>query len=103
MKLKIFSLSLCLIFTANGERESLVSEEVYLRIDECIVDYRKLHLTSDTPAAKALREKAFEGLNDREKIRALAEWMFRKTPPTSIWIPSHAGILLTAPEPIIDD
>lgn len=104
MKLKVFSLALCLIVTALGERESLVSDDVYLRINECIHDYHHPFVrTSDESEAKALRDKAFAGLDDGEKIRALVEWMFRKPPPHYYGIASQAAKLLIAPEPVIKD
>lgn len=104
MKLRIFSLALGLTLTAHAERESLISEDLYLRIDECIHDYYYPFVkSSDMPEAKALREKAFAGLEDREKIRALAEWMFRFPPPTHSGIPLNTGKLLIAPEPVISD
>lgn len=104
MKSRIFSLAIGLILTAHAEPESLVSEDVYLRIDECIHDYYYPFVkSSDMPEAKALREKAFAGLDDREKIRALAEWMFRFPPPTHSEIPSNTGKLLIAPNSVIRD
>lgn len=104
MKLRIFSLIALLIHPSMAEREPLVSEEVYSRIDECIHDYYHPFVrSSDEPEAVAIRKKAFEGLNDREKIRALAEWMFRQPLPHHIGIASKAGKLLIAPEPVIDD
>lgn len=106
MSLKSFSFLLLLFistFRTLAARESLVSEEVYLRINECIQATRYTSAKwSDTERA-ALREKAFAGLNDREKIRALAEWMFRKQPPTHSESASAAGSLLIAPEPVIED
>jgi hypothetical protein len=104
MKLRIFSLSLCLILTTHAEREALVSEDVYMRIKECIHDYHHPFVrSSDELEAKALREKAFAGLDDREKIRALAEWIFRTPPPHYYGISSQAAKLLIAPEPVIKD
>jgi hypothetical protein len=103
MKLKVFSLLYLLAVIASAERESLVSEEVYLRIKDCIhaINYTPVKWSDSNRAS--LREKAFAGLTDQEKIRALAEWMFRRPHPTHIDAVSGAGQLLIAPEPVIRD
>lgn len=104
MNLRIFSLLFLLVLPAQAERESLVSEEVYLRINKCILDYYLPFVKSSNDSqAKTIREKAFAGLDDREKIRALAEWMFRKPLPQYNSIPSQAKKLLIAKEPVIQD
>ena len=103
MKLRIFSLSICLIIAAHADRASLVPEDVYLRIKESLHDYFYNSAKYSESEMKALRERTFAGLDDREKIRALAEWMFRVPPPTHSDIPSIAGSLLIAPEPVIRD
>jgi hypothetical protein len=103
MKLRIFSLSLCLIFTAHGERESLVSEDVYQQVHKSIRDYWNFYLKADTLKVEEVRENAFAGLDDREKIRALAEWIFRKSPPHDYGIAWQATRLLRAPESVIQD
>lgn len=104
MKLSISSLFLSLFISAHADRESLVSQEVYLRINECVIEYHLPFVkSSDDYQAKAIREKAFAGLDDDEKIRALAEWMFRKPLPQYNNIPSQAKKLLIAKEPVIQD
>jgi hypothetical protein len=52
---------------------------------------------------QALRERAFAGLDDQEKIRVLTEWIFRKPPPHHHSMVSLASWLLKAPEPVIKD
>lgn len=103
MKLRIFSFLLSLIASAYGERESLVSEEVYRRLDGSIKEYHQTPAKWSESKTKALREMAFAGLDDREKIRAIAEWIFRQKPPLHHNLVSLASGLLRAPEPMIED
>lgn len=93
---------LSLIIPAVAERESLVSDEVYHRVDDCIQEYHKSANLSDSKT-KDLREKAFKGLNDREQIRVLAEWIFRKPIPHYQDMVSNVSWLLKTPESVNND
>ncbi len=102
LKLSSLSIFLCLIcLPEKAGAESLVSEEILTRVSQGIHATSQSFELSPSPERKQIREAALGGLSDSEKIRALAEWMFRQGNQSSV--ADRAIQLLLSPDLEIND
>ncbi len=103
MKLSTFSIWLASCMLLAAERETLASKEVVDRLASGIKEAYPSIYDSGSPQREAIRRRALDGLNDAEKIRGLAEYMFSYPKPGIASIPSEVIQLLISPRREIED
>lgn len=104
MKLRTFStcLATCMLLMAE-EREPLASDDIVNRFSDGIKDAQLSNGGLDTPKREAIRRRTLDGLSDAERIRGLAEWMFRHPRLGHSAIPSTGIEILLSPKREIQD
>lgn len=89
------------LLAVEENSKALASDEVVERISQGIRDCYMSFKLSTSPEREQIRQTALGGMSDAEKIRGLAEWMFRQDSHTSV--ADHAIQLLLSPKSEILD